>query len=253
MQPDREVHRHIGVNDSMTLEELSTILQICFDLDREAPCNFGEDLDCSRAVAGLTEFTFTWGLWEFHLRAVDVYPRDEDTPRALCVGGSGSFPGSHFDLTAINAELTGEDTIHEVLNLAAPDVRRIIERTKLFDFVPLLQALDLNRDVELAAEDMAVLDSLPREVTSEGADAFWVTIMGLACLAGQETTDSVISTTFDALGWVDDDGQAMDPEEIRSLCAASLDQLEKLGVYGAGAVSPVERLDFYRALLRGAV
>ena len=50
---------------------------------------------------------FTWGLWDLKLTVAEIYPRDGGTPQALCVGGSGSFPGSKFDLTAINAALTG--------------------------------------------------------------------------------------------------------------------------------------------------
>ncbi len=43
-----------------------------------------------------------------------IYPRDTGTPDALCVGGSGSFLVP-FDLTAINAELTGRN--HDIEDL----------------------------------------------------------------------------------------------------------------------------------------
>mgnify|MGYP001757561091 FL=1 len=54
-----------------------------------------------------------------------------------------------------------------------------------------------------------------------------------------------------ALGWVDDDGEELHGSDIRELCTASLDVLASLGAYGVDAAAPVDRLDIYRALVRG--
>lgn len=265
IRADAEVHRHIGINDAMTFAELHRVLEVCFDLPSEdAPWHFyehdsaggarGARIDPQRQVSEFlwcegTQVDYSWGLWDFSLVVAELYPRDGGTPQALCVGGSGSFAGSHFDLTAINAALTGQETIDEVLTQVAAPVRAIIERSKLYDFVPLLKALDLTRPAELSDAARAVITSLPREVTNEGKDAFWATALALACMSGAELTDTVIATVMDALGWVDDDGNTLDGAAARKLCAASLDQLAGIGGYGFGAAAPVDRLDIYRALL----
>ena len=92
---------------------------------------------------------------------------------------------------------------------------------------------------------------MPREVTHEGKDAFWSMALALSCMGGAELTDSVVETTMDALGWVNDDGTALSGADVRELCAASLQQLAGIGAYGAESAAPVDRLDMYRALLRG--
>lgn len=273
VRAEAEVHRQIGFSDAFTFAELHRVLEVSFGLpDEDSPWHFYEHRDARGSRIDpehqVSEFLwregdqvdYVWGLWNFSLVVAEIYPRDTGTPEALCVGGSGSFL-EPFDLTAINAELTGQETIDEVLNIVVPPVRAIIERTKLFDFVPLLQALDLERPESLELPEnpestdnadtvRAGLDSLPREVTSEGQDAFWSMTLGLSCMGGRELTNSVAEATMEALGWLADDGASLSGEEIRELCAASLEELAAMGGYGADALAPVDRLDIYRALLR---
>ena len=166
------------------------------------------------------------------------------------MGGSGSL-FQPFELTSVNRELTGQEVTDEVFSAVSSPVRNLIERTKLYDFVPLLQAMDLGRETDLSPHASRVLASLPREVTHEGKDAFWSMALALSCMGGAELTDSVVETTMDALGWVNDDGTALSGADVRELCAASLQQLAGIGAYGAESAAPVDRLDMYRALLRG--
>src|SRR5690625_4879743 len=218
IRDDAEVHRQIGINDALTFTQLHDVLVNCFDLPHEeSPWHFyyldeeAQRINPSHQVA---EFLwregevveFTWGLWDFKLTVAEIYPRDGGTPQALCVGGSGSFPGSKFDLTAINAALTGQAVIDEVLTYLTPPARGVIERSRLFDFVPLFQALDLSRDVELSPEVTKKLASLPREVTTEGQDAFWSIVLGLACIGSEELMGADTATTMEALGWSNEDG-----------------------------------------------
>lgn len=282
VRDDAEVHRHIGINDALTFAQLHEVLVTCFDLPpEESPWHFyrvdkdadkGVDKDAASTRADqrtesrridpshhVAEFLwreeevveFTWGLWDFSLTVADIYPRDSGTPQALCVGGSGSFPGSRFDLTAINAELTGQAVIDEVLTYLTPPARGIIERSRLFDFVPLLQALDLSRDVELSPEILQKLSTLPREVTTEGHDAFWSVVLGLACMGAQDLMDAVTVTSMEALGWIDDDGEELTADEIWGMCEASTAVLASVGAWGPEAAAPVDRLDIFRAVLRG--
>lgn len=263
VRADAEVHRQIGFSDALTLTELHHILEVCFGLPEEdSPWHFfehhdarGERIDPHHAVREFLrregeQMDYAWGLWDFEIVVVETYPRDGGTPEALCVGGSGSFH-TPFDLTAVNAELTGQETIDEVLELVVAPVRALIERTRLYDFVPLLQALDLHRDIAVDAPTLSQLRTLPREVTNEGKDAFWSMALALSCMGGRELTDSVVETSMAALGWVDDNGEELRGPEIRDLCSASLDVLASLGAYGVNAAAPVDRLDIYRALVRG--
>ncbi|MFH0412572.1 hypothetical protein ACG98H_10850 [Corynebacterium sp. L4756] len=269
VREDAEVHRHIGVNDAMTFAQLHDVITICFALpDEESPWHFyrraknsEEELESRRIDPDhhIAEFLwregevveFTWGLWDFDLTVAEIYPRDSGTPQALCVGGSSSFPGTRFDLTAINAELTGQEVIDEVLTYLTPPARGVIERSRLFDFVPLLQALDLNHDVDLSEEKWNQISTLPREVTTEGQDAFWSIVLGLACMGAPDLMDSVTATTMEALGWIDDDGRELTADEIWGMCPASASVLASVGACGPDAAAPVDRLDIFRALLRG--
>lgn len=262
VRADAEVHRQIGVTDALTFAELHRILAVCFALpDEGAPWHFfqhgdarGERIDPDHTLAEFLrrpgdQVDYAWGLWDFQLMVADTYPRDADTPRALCVGGSGSF-GRPFDITAVNAALTGRKTITAVLDQAAPPVRDLVQRTKLYDFVPLLQAIDLGREVQLPPAADAALATLPREVTEEGRDAFWAAVLALSCLADEELMDSIMETVLEALGWADDDGSPLNADAARELCAASLSVLADVGACGPHQKAPVDRLDIFRALLR---
>ncbi|MBK4137409.1 hypothetical protein GWO52_02750 [Corynebacterium macginleyi] len=263
IRADGEVHRQIGFSDALTLHELQKVLHICFGLpDEKSPWHFyehtdgrGSRLDPERQASEFLwregdQIDFVWGLWDFELVVAEIYPRDNGTPSALCVGGSGNL-FEPFELTSVNRELTGEKITDEVLAQIKPQIRALIERTKLYDFVPLLQAMDLNRGNDLPPATTEALASLPCEVTNEGKDAFWSMALALSCMGGDELTDSVVETTMDALGWVNDDGNTLKGAEIRALCDASLNQLSQIGAYGQDAAAPVYRLDIYRALLRG--
>lgn len=259
---DYEIHRHVGVDDSLTFAQFHEVLGTCFDLPADgAPWHFftnyhgrGHRIDPQHALADFLRrpgevVDYTWGLWDFQVSVADMYPRDNGTPRALCVGGSGHL-GSEFDITSINSRLTGQATTASILGRARREVRSIIERSGLLDFVPLLQAVDLNRETPLADATRDALSTLPLEDDAESSDAFWAAVLGLSCLADEETTDSVMEATLAALGWVDDDGTALSAAQARRLCADSLDRLAAVGGCGPDALAPVERLDIFRALLR---
>ena len=184
IRADGEVHRQIGFSDALTFTELHRVLRICFGLpEEESPWHFyehtearGPRIDPERQASEFLwregdQIDFAWGLWDFELVVAEIYPRDNGTPEALCVGGSGSL-FQPFELTSVNRELTGQEVTDEVFSAVSSPVRDLIERTKLYDFVPLLQAMDLGRETDLTPHTSRVLASLPREVTHEGKDAF---------------------------------------------------------------------------------
>ena len=265
VRADAEVHRHIGVNDALHLADLHDVLVTSFGFQEErgaTPWHFSSLDDRDQRLDAADELhlhlseegdsiAYHFGLWDIIITTVESYPRDSGTPRALCVGGSGAFGEADFDLAAINAELTGTSTIREVLAATTPAVRGIIDRSGIFDFVPLLQALDLMRDVELPREVAEVLAGLPVETDPPARDAFWSVVLGLACMSDDLLGDHVLETTMAALGWEDDDGTPLTSTRVRELCGRSLTRLADVGGYGPEALSPVDRLDLYRGLLRG--
>ena len=288
-----EVYRHIGVNDHLHLFDLHQILDVCLGFDTPeatgdgtvawwfgpaaadtAPGDdeelHGDDELHLHLAEEDDEVTYHWGLWAVPVTVVGGFPRDAATPDALCVGGYGSFTGAPFDLPGINARLTGAETITDVLAAVHPQVRGLISRSGLFDFVPLLQALDLTAAERIddvpprartrtgagpgaddAAPELVPLAELPLEQDQRGADAFWETVLALTCLSDEELTDEVITTTMAALGWTAPGGGNLEADEIRGLCRHSLDRLAAHGGYGPDRLPPVGRLDLYRALLAG--
>ena len=271
VRDDYEIHRHIGVSESLTLAELADVLVTCFDLrDEQTPWHFtttGRLPTTSRAEASRVETSrvdpqhlvgeylgsehagvnFHWGLWVFQLQTVETYPRDKETPVALCVGGSGSFLGSKFDLTAINAQLTGPDAIDQVLAEVNPEVGALIRRSGVTDLVPLLQAIDVRRECTVDAQVCARLEQLPLETEPRRREAFWACVLGLSCMGGSEMTDDVAGVLFEALGHAGRSVQTGQSAKPRQLCADSLSVLAQC----VAEVAPVDRLDLYRVLLRG--
>lgn len=234
------VYRHIGVNDTMCVSELRRVLDICFGFDSAEPSTF-PGLDAASLIPDT--FTYEWGLWTVDVHVIDAYPRDEGTPHALCIGGAGSL-NDDFDLATVNTELTGRETISAVLSLAHPELRDLIERGSLFDFVPLLQAIDLR-------QAFGASHGLPVESDPAARDAFWATVLVLSCFSEPGTSDQLLEGTMATLGWVEDDGSPLTAPAIRALCAESLMKLASLGGYGRQAKSPVDRLEIYRNLLAG--
>ncbi|MBI8999695.1 hypothetical protein M0E87_02500 [Corynebacterium sp. CCM 9185] len=263
---DREIHRQVGLNDAMPLTELHRVLSICFGFHghgADAPWSFTAGTRTFRTDGCVHDVfarpgdiaVYTWGLWRMFIEVIESYPRDRGTPRALCIGGSGSLrPGTSgsvdFDPADINAELTGTETIASTLALVDGGVADLINRSRIFDFIPLLQALDLARPVQLNERTRTILDGLPLEREPEARDAFLVTVLTLSSLVDAELGDNVIEAAMAEIGWVDDNDGALTAERIRGLCAESLHALAGAGGCGTGALPPVERLDLYRYLLR---
>ncbi|MDO4909744.1 MAG: hypothetical protein Q3962_07865 [Corynebacterium sp.] len=257
--PAEEIVRHIGINSAMGAPELHHVLGVCFGFPQEdSPwAVFIGDRDVTHAGLPLGFFLdeegdrlrYIYGLWEMAIEVLDIYPRDTGTPEALCIGGGGQFASQEFDISEINARLTGRETTEAILSTVHPYVRDIIERSGMFDFVPLLQALDLGRPTNLDEATVAALRALPFEEDKAARDAYWVMVLALASLGGEALSNEIIETTMDNLGWEDDDGSFLTGPKIRALCARSLDTLAKYGLYGEKARSVVEKLDYYREIL----
>lgn len=255
---DRTIMRQLGINSDMSFSQLYHVLAVAFNFSHQAPCLCERDgfvVDFHEAIGNyLTDFSdclcFHWGLWLLNISVIETIPRDATTPDALCIGGVGSFDDAVFlpaDISSINAALTGDAAIDEILGLARSGVADVIRRSSLYDFVPLLQAIDFSRMPAISPEVAMVCAVLPVEENPRSREAFWVCVLALSCISDAEQTDYVIEAITTALGW---------PEHItvaatKQLCATSLKQLETIGAYGTHPLSAVERIDIYRELLRG--
>ncbi|MDO4910724.1 MAG: hypothetical protein Q3972_03150 [Corynebacterium sp.] len=258
--PEEDIVRHIGINSAMGCQEFHRVMGIAFGLEEKGSpwavmlgdkdlTNIGLPLGFFLAEQGDT-LRYTYGLWDCDIELLDIYPRDAGTPEALCIGGGGDFMNQPFDLSAINARLTGREATEAILATVHPYVRGLIERSGMFDFVPLLQALDLGRPTNLAPEVVAALRLLPFEEEPAAKDAYWAMVLALASLGGEALGNEIVEATMDSLGWEDDDGSFLTGPKIRALCARSLDTLAKYGAYGVRSKSAVERLEYYREILR---
>ena len=374
------VHRQFGINDRLTLRELSDALRVMFGWPGEsAPTKFtldgtagigsgagagGGGLGARGGGAGLglsvnvpldtvigdvlqdvgDTLTWHWGLWDHRLDVREAFARDEATPDALCIGGSGTIDGlwrggrvanlvapgaagtggamrggtagtggamrvgtagvvaapvgavgrrrgvsgdlgdanvrsgspsggpdgagrmesavgregadgsDGPDIAAINELLTGEQSIRNTLSTAREDVVDLIERSGVFEFVPLLQALDLRRNpgCNCIAEDCDRMRALPAEDPDDaaGRDAALATLLCLSALTDEDIRHDVTSHVMDSLGWVADDGTPLTGEDVEELCPATWAVLEEVGVVGDEQVGVVEKLDLLREALR---
>ncbi|MFD2454637.1 hypothetical protein ACFSSC_00070 [Corynebacterium mendelii] len=244
------------------MTEFQQVLLTCFGFDEHLPgASCAWDFHTRTAVAGHSDYlhmhlkepgdkaTFVWGLWQINLEVIDCYVRDDDAPRTMCIGGTGGLFTDEPDIDAINAKLSGSDSIRATLSSTRTEVRELIGRSGIFDFIPLLQALKLSDAVNTHDHGMDVLDTLPVEEDPMARDAFWVTVMALASLADPEIGNLVTEDTMQALGWTGHDGQPLTAAGARGLCTQSLRLLEQVGGYGTDAESPVARLGVYRRLL----
>lgn len=290
-------HRVFGINDQMDLRSLSRVLAIIFGWgDESVPMKFhlpgsavqaatqlgtggkgtvvGEvDVPLSTTIAEVLQgpgdtLIWQWGLWEHTLQVREAFARDDSTPDALCIGGSGAIHAlgdidaeEAVDIAAINRELTGRDSIKNTLATARADVVDIIERSGVFEFVPLLQALDLQRPeptaLELTGEAgesvVRRLRAIPVEDAEEdpaGHDAALVELLCLAALTSDELRYDVAAHVMERLGWEGDDGTPLSGEDVEELATASWSEMCELGLAGADALSPVARLDLLREALR---
>jgi hypothetical protein len=202
------------------------------------------------------------------------------SPSLLFAGPTGSGPGDFdvprdVDLAAVNVALTGEETVEQILDGLAPELRELLLDGDLYEFTPLLQALDLGRAAQVPDSVRAVLDGVPAETTRLGRAAAWSRIVALSTLSDRATADEISEMLMSALGFTCADADiapgggrlSADPltaAEIRGLSAATGRTLAACGAGvweaqgAAGSVvtplvprsSLLERLEMYRYLLQ---
>lgn len=183
------------------------------------------------------------------------------------------------DLAAVNVALTGEETVTEILGELDPELHELLLSGDLYEFTPLLQALDLGRPAQISEQAHRVLEQFPAETSRVGRAAAWSRVVALSALSDRATSDEVTAMLMAALGFTradagisSSDGRlSTDPlsaAEIRALSRESGRLLAMCGADsrdvdltdGAGEMSRViplvptcslvDRLEMYRFLLQ---
>lgn len=246
---DDTVYRWVGIHEHTTVEECRSVIATVFGIDDRSDRVRAEAdtaLELGDVLTRPGESTrFTWGLWIFDMQLADVYKRDESTPPSICVAGSGSFDDATFNIRKVNAELLGVERVEGLEELVRPDAREVLSRAASHDFVPLIQALGVERALLADAPSnhpSPILQTLPVEDDPQARDAFWSVVLASACCVDEEITAELTESIMRSLGWGE-----MSVVEIRGLCVASLSQLDALCAY----LPLPARLDVYRDLLRG--
>ncbi|WP_448851798.1 hypothetical protein [Corynebacterium sp. 335C] len=160
---------------------------------------------------------------------------------------------AEVDIAAINRDLTGSESIARTLGTARRDLVDLIERAGAHEFVPLLQALDLRRESDLAPAAARTMRALPAEDPESdpaGHDAGLLQLLCLSALADDDVRRDIASHTMDRLGWRRRDGLPLSGEDVEELCPATWTALRAAGITGSDRVAPVTRLDLLREALR---
>ena len=247
---DDMVYRWVGIHEHTTIAQCRDVVATVFGIDgtvgseADGEC---ELRDILRSPGDVTAFSY--GLWQFGMQLADVYMRDDSTPPSVCVAGAGSFGDTPFDIAAVNAQLLGSERVNDIDTQLRDDAREVIQRAHTHDFVPLIQALGVDRATADPPQsstpnqpDRDRLAALPTEPEPQQRDAFWAAALANACCADEQTTGWLTESIMKSLGW-----DNLDATAIRNLCIRSLAELEEL--YADLPVA--ERLDVFRDLLRG--
>lgn len=201
-------------------------------------------------------------------------PRDGHTPDAVCLAGSFTpepgaaadhpegVPGD-VDLAAVNVALAGEETVGEILAELDPELADLVRAGALYEFTPLLQALDLGRPAQIPDRTRKVLEHVPAESTGPGRAAAWARIVALSTLSDRDAVDSIAATLLGSLGITGPDGAPLSDAAARDLCRESAHRLATCGAdawnslpgeTGATPLVPrcslLDRLEMYRFLLQ---
>lgn len=107
---------------------------------------------------------------------------------------------ARVDVTEVNVALAGEDTVEQILAETDPELRELLHERALYEFIPLLQALDLERPANVTEHAAELLADAPIEKSKIGRAAAWARIIALSTLVDSEA-DEVSEAFMSALGF----------------------------------------------------
>lgn len=104
------------------------------------------------------------------------------------------------DISEVNVALAGEDTVENILAEITPELRELLRDGALYEFIPLLQALDLERPANVTEHAAELLADVPIEKSKIGRAAAWARIIALSTLVESEAGE-VSEAFMSALGY----------------------------------------------------
>ena len=240
---DEEIYRWVGLDAHATIAECRDIVRTVFNVAGDVGSTEDPEAEIGDILRERGDIThFHWGLWVFEMQLDQIYPRDASAPPSVCIAAAGEFGGAEFDIYTTNAALMGFDRADRLLASVRPEVRSVLGRAKVHDFLPLLHALEVDGEVGAGTWDVDKLKALPCESDQRGRDAFWSVVLARACFTTSSGTDQLIQSLAHSLGYGHHDA-----DTIRSWCAESLAQLREI----VGTAAPIEMLDVFAELIRG--
>lgn len=131
------------------------------------------------------------------------------------------------DITEVNVALAGEDTVEQVLAEVDPELRELLRDGAMYEFIPLLQALDLERPANVSEHAAELLADAPIEKSKIGRAAAWARIIALSTLVDAET-DEVSEAFMSALGYTRADAKLPPTETALGADALSASEIKWL-------------------------
>lgn len=131
------------------------------------------------------------------------------------------------DITEVNVALAGEDTVEQVLAEVDPELRELLRDGAMYEFIPLLQALDLERPANVSEHAAEQLADAPIEKSKIGRAAAWARIIALSTLVEAET-DEVSEAFMSALGYTRADAKLPPTETALGADALSASEIKWL-------------------------
>ena len=131
------------------------------------------------------------------------------------------------DITEVNVALAGEDTVEQVLAEVDPELRELLRDGAMYEFIPLLQALDLERPANVSEHAAELLADAPIEKSKIGRAAAWARIIALSTLVEAET-DEVSAAFMSALGYTRADAKLPPTETALGTDALSASEIKWL-------------------------
>lgn len=134
---------------------------------------------------------------------------------------------ARVDVTEVNVALAGEDTVEQILAETDPELRELLYERALYEFIPLLQALDLERPANVTEHAAELLADAPIEKSKIGRAAAWARIIALSTLVDSEV-DEVSEAFMSALGFTRADAKLPPTDTVLGTDALSASEIKWL-------------------------
>ena len=205
--PGTEVGDALAVGSGAVLKigDAAFTCTVASSVPRGVPIpSVGESVDEWPGYAGFSDLDAASDQPDALLLGADFIPDDEAAGVEPSQGEiqPPGYPAKAVDIERVNVELAGEDPVENVLANLKPELAKLLKKYQLFQFIPLLQALDLDRPAVVDEQVSEQLADLPIEKTPKARAAAWARIIALSTLGGEdmvaETSEAFMAALAEA-------------------------------------------------------